>query len=49
MDMFQTAVLRASSVDAGEVTVPSDPGEVLHGLGNAVLQVHSELLTLWPL
>ena len=49
LDTFRTAVTRASSVDAGEDTVPSDPGEVLHGLGGAVLQVSRELLTLRPL
>ena len=49
MDTFQTAVLWASSVDAGEVTTSLDPGEVLHGLGGAVLQVHNKLLTLRPL
>ena len=45
-DTFRTAVIWASSVDAGEVMASLDPGGVLHSLGGAVLQVHSELLSL---
>ena len=48
-DTFQTAAMRASSVDAGEVMASLDPGGVLNSLGGAVLQVHSKLLTLWSL